>query len=481
MPEPSLKQKAAKGIFWGGFSSGLQQLLSALFGIVIARLLDNTDYGMYGVLAIFIAIASTLQDSGFVTALVNKRSVTQEDYNAVFWCSLSIGTSIYIIFFFCAPLIADFFNAPELIWLSRYVFLGFLMSSTSVVHNAYFLRNLMIKQRAMAQLPALILSGTIGIIMAYNGMSYWGIATQNLVYIATINLWYWYFSPWRPTFHIDFRPLKGIFGFSSKILVTSIFQQINNNLVSTILGAFYTKAEVGNYTQSSKWNYMGYNAIEGMISSVAQPVLREVADDPERQQNVFRKMLRFTSFLSFPAMFGLALIAKEFIIITITDKWISCVPILQILCVWGAFMPVISLYSRLILSKEKPNIFMWNSILLCVLQLIIMLLAYPYGIHVMLMLFVVLNIIWLGVWQYFIWQEIHLSLWNALKDTVPFAGIAAATMVATYYMTIEINNIYLMLITKIGLAVAIYSLIMWFSKVAIFKESLKYLSGRSKK
>lgn len=481
MPEPSLKQKAAKGIFWGGFSSGLQQLLSALFGIVIARLLDNTDYGMYGVLAIFIAIASTLQDSGFVTALVNKRNVTQEDYNAVFWCSLSIGTSIYIIFFFCAPLIADFFNAPELIWLSRYVFLGFLMSSTSVVHNAYFLRNLMIKQRAMAQLPALILSGTIGIIMAYNGMSYWGIATQNLVYIATINLWYWHFSPWRPTFRIDFRPLKGIFGFSSKILVTSIFQQINNNLVSTILGAFYTKAEVGNYTQSSKWNYMGYNAIEGMISSVAQPVLREVADDPERQQNVFRKMLRFTSFLSFPAMFGLALIAKEFIIITITDKWISCVPILQILCVWGAFMPVISLYSRLILSKEKPNIFMWNSILLCVLQLIIMLLAYPYGIHVMLMLFVVLNIIWLGVWQYFIWKEIRLSLWNALKDTVPFAGVATATMVATSYITIGISNIYLMLIAKIVLAIAIYSLIMWLSKVAIFKESIKYLSGRSKK
>lgn len=481
MPEPSLKQKAAKGIFWGGFSSGLQQLLSALFGIVIARLLDNTDYGMYGVLAIFIAIASTLQDSGFVTALVNKRNVTQEDYNAVFWCSLSIGTSIYIIFFFCAPLIADFFNAPELICLSRYVFLGFLMSSTSVVHNAYFLRNLMIKQRAMAQLPALILSGTIGIIMAYNGMSYWGIATQNLVYIATINLWYWHFSPWRPTFRIDFRPLKGIFGFSSKILVTSIFQQINNNLVSTILGAFYTKAEVGNYTQSSKWNYMGYNAIEGMISSVAQPVLREVADDPERQQNVFRKMLRFTSFLSFPAMFGLALIAKEFIIITITDKWISCVPILQILCVWGAFMPVISLYSRLILSKEKPNIFMWNSILLCVLQLIIMLLAYPYGIHIMLMLFVVLNIIWLGVWQYFIWKEIRLSLWNALKDTVPFAGVGTATMVATYYITIGISNIYLMLIAKIILAIAIYSLIMWLSKVAIFKESIKYLSGRSKK
>lgn len=481
MPEPSLKQKAAKGIFWGGFSSGLQQLLSALFGIVIARLLDNTDYGMYGVLAIFIAIASTLQDSGFVTALVNKRHVTQKDYNAVFWCSLSIGTSIYLIFFFCAPLIADFFKAPELIWLSRYVFLGFLMSSTSVVHNAYFLRNLMIKQRAMAQLPALVISGTIGIAMAYNGMSYWGIATQNLVYIAAINLWYWHFSPWRPTFHIDFRPLKDIFGFSSKILVTSIFQQINNNLVSTILGAFYTKAEVGNYTQSSKWNYMGYNAIEGMISSVAQPVLREVADDPGRQQNVFRKMLRFTSFLSFPAMFGLALIAKEFIIITITDKWVSCVPILQILCVWGAFMPVLSLYSRLILSKGKPDIFMWNSILLCVLQLTIMLLAYPYGIHVMLMLFVVLNVIWLGVWQYFIWKEIRLSLWNALKDTVPFAGIATATMVATYYITIEIGNIYLMLIAKIGLAIAIYSLAMWLSKAAIFKESIRYLTGRSRK
>ena len=124
---------------------------------------------------------------------------------------------------------------------------------------------------------------------------------------------------------------------------------------------------------------------------------------------------------------------------------------------------------------------MWNSILLCVLQLTIMLLAYPYGIHVMLMLFVVLNVIWLGVWQYFIWKEIRLSLWNALKDTVPFAGIATATMVATYYITIEIGNIYLMLIAKIGLAIAIYSLAMWLSKAAIFKESIRYLTGRSRK
>ena len=144
----------------------VQQLLTLLFGIILARLLNATDYGMVGVLSIFTAIAGSLQESGFTVALANKKQATDEDYNAVFWFSLLMGASMYTILFFCAPLIARFFNAPDLVPLSRVVFLGFLISSTGIAHNAYLFRNLMVKQKAMAQIPALILSGTVGVVLA---------------------------------------------------------------------------------------------------------------------------------------------------------------------------------------------------------------------------------------------------------------------------------------------------------------------------
>ncbi len=169
MGESSLKEKTAKGLFWGGFSNGAQQLLNLGFGIVLARLLDASDYGMIGMLAIFSAIAGTLQESGFTGALANKQKVSHEDYNAVFWFSTLTGVGIYILLFFCAPFIADFYNNPDLTPLARYVFLGFLISSTSTAHNAYLFRNLRVKQKTMAQLPHLLLSGTCAVLQPYTG------------------------------------------------------------------------------------------------------------------------------------------------------------------------------------------------------------------------------------------------------------------------------------------------------------------------
>ena len=412
----SLKEKTAKGLFWGGFSNGIQQLLNLFFGIFLARLLNADDYGMVGMLTIFIAVAGTLQESGFTNALTNKREVTHKDYNAVFWFSTLTGITMYILLFLSAPLIADFYDKPELVPLARYLFIGFLISSSATAHNAVLFKNLMVKQKAMSQIIALTLSGIIGVIMAFNGMTYWGIATQSVVYILVVTICFWHFSPWRPTLNIDFRPLKSMFGFSSKILVTNIFTQINNNIFSVLLGKFFSEAEVGYYTQANKWNTMGHSLITGMVSGVAQPVLTEVANDAGRQRNVFRKMLRFTAFISFPAMFGLALIAHELIVISVTDKWLDSVPILQLLCIWGAFLPILSLYSNLIISKGKSDIYMWNTIALGILQVIVILLAYPYGIHTMIVAFVTVNIVWMLVWHYFVWQQIRLSLWNALKE-----------------------------------------------------------------
>lgn len=480
MDDSTLKGKTAKGLFWGGLSNGVQQLLNLLFGIFLARILNAEDYGMVGMLTIFVVVAGSLQESGFTNALVNKKNASHRDFNAVFWFSTLLGFALYIILFFCAPLIADFYHKPQLVPLARFLFLSFLMSSTATAHNAVLFKRLMVKQKAIAQISGLTVSGIVGVTMAFNGMAYWGIATQSVINIMVTNALFWYFSPWRPTFHIDFRPLKEMFGFSSKILVTNIFIQTNNNIFSVLLGRLFSTSEVGFYTQANKWDSMGYSLIGNMVNGVAQPVLTSVSDDKERQRGVFRKMLRFTSFIAFPAMLGLALVANELIVIAVTDKWLPCVPFLQLLCIWGAFFPITTLYTNLIISKGKSNIYMWNTIILGALQLLTLLIVHPYGIEAMIIAFVAINVGWLLIWQYFVWRLIGLSLFSAVKDIFPFAVVALLTMAATYFITLCIGNIYLLFASKIIVAAAIYVVIMWLSHSVVFKESIEYLFKHNK-
>lgn len=475
MAEQSLKDKTAKGLLWGGLSNGVQQLLNLFFGIFLSRILDAEDYGMVGMLSIFSLIAGSLQESGFTAALANKRDVSHADYNAVFWFSTGLSACLYLLLFFCAPLIAEFYHTPELTALARYTFLGFFVASLGIAHSAYLFRNLMVKQKAMAVTLGLISSGTVGVTLACLGFAYWGIATQSIVYVGTINLCYWRCSPWRPTLSFDFRPLKGLVSFSSKLLVTNIFNHINNNLFTVILGKFYSGQEVGYFTQANKWSYMGHSLISGSVNSVAQPVLSSLSDERERQQRAFRKMLRFTAFLSFPAMLGLSLIAPELIVLTITDKWLPSAAILRLLCIGGAFIPLTNLYSNLVISKGKSNIYMWNTICLGVVQLVAMLLLYPYGVHGMIKVYVSINIGWLLVWHYFVWRQIRLPLLVALKDILPFALIATGVMAVTYYVTLGIANLYLLMAGKIILAGTLYTAVLWLSGSVTFKESLHYL------
>lgn len=480
MGEQSLKEKTARGLFWGGISNGVAQLLNLLFGIFLARLLTPADYGMVGMLSIFTLLAGTLQESGFIAALANKKEVRNEDYNAVFWFSSLTGLSLYILLFFCAPLIARFFHTPELVPLARYVFLSFFLSSLGIAQSAYLFRNLMVKEKAIMTVINQTSAGIVGVTMAYYGMSYWGIATQSIVNVGLATLGYWYFSPWRPTFKIDFSPLKGMIRFSSKLLVTNIFNQINNNIFSVILGKFYSSGDVGYYTQANKWNTMGYSFVSGMIQGVAQPVLSNVASEYERQQRIFRKMLRFTAFVSFPLMFGLSLISKQLIAIALTSKWLPSAMILQILCIGGAFIPINILYSNLLISKGKSNIYMWNNVCIGIIQLTTMLLLYPYGIQTMIITYVCINISWLFIWHFFVWKEIKLTLRSALKDILPFFIISAGVMLLTYYLTLSVENQYLLIVSKIMLAVFLYLLVMWASKSVVFRESLLFLFQKLK-
>ena len=286
MAEQTLKEKTAKGLFWGGLSNGVQQVLNLVFGLMLARILDASDYGMVGMLAIFSAIASTIQESGFTAALTNQKEIRHEDYNAVFWFSTLTGVLFYLILFFCAPLIAQFYDKPELIGLSRIVFLSFLFGGFGIASNAYMFKMLMVKEKAKIDIISLICSGTIGVILALNGFAYYGLAIQTTTYIGISSLLKLYFAPWKPTSQINFSPLKSMFGFGAKLILTNIFTQISNNVFSVVLGKFYTPQQLGFYSQGQKWMGMGHQLIGGMINGVAQPVLVQVMDDKERQVHV---------------------------------------------------------------------------------------------------------------------------------------------------------------------------------------------------
>ena len=476
----SLKEKTARGLFWGGISNSLYQLLGLFFGIFLARLLTPDDYGMIGMLTIFSAVANSIQESGFTQALTNRKDAGKDDYNAVFWFSLCTGGVLYLLLFFCAPLIANFYHTPALVPLARFLFLGFLISSAGTAHNAILFKNLMVKEKAKAMLTALTVSGTLGVIMAYYGMAYWGIATQNVVYIFTFNLLLWHYSPWRPTWSFHFQPIREMLPFSIKLLITNVFHFVNDNIFSVLLGRFYTKQEVGYYTQANKWTNMGHTLITGVVNSVSQPIMVEAGANPDRQRKVFRKMLRFTAFISFPLMFGLALIAPEFITIAITDKWLPSAAIMQILCIWGAFLPINYIYTNQLISKGKSNVYMWNTIIQNLVQLLVLLLTVSYGIYVMAAIYVTINILWLFVWHYFVWQLIRITLWNVMKDITPYLSITAISLTAGYFAAKAFSNIYICLINKIVVTALVYIIILWSSKSVIFHESINFLLKRRK-
>nr|WP_262918876.1 lipopolysaccharide biosynthesis protein [Bacteroides sp. ET71] len=470
----SLKEKTARGLFWGGISNGVQQLLNLLFGIFLARLLTPDDYGMVAVLSIFSLVASSLQESGFTAALVNKKDAGHCDYNAVFWFNVGLGTCLYWLLFWASPFIARFYGNPELTPLARYSFLGFWVSSCGIAHNAYLFRHLMTRQKAIASMLSLFVSGCTGVTLAYCGFAYWGIATQTLVYISVQTACYWYFSPWRPTFRFDFSPLRQMFGFSFKLLLTNIFNHLNNSLLSIVLGKLYSEREVGYYSQGNKWSGMGQLCILGMINGVAQPVLAGVSDDAERQRRVFRKLLRFVAFVSFPALLGLALVAQELTVIAVTDKWLPSVPFLQMMCVSGAFVPIVGLYQQFIISQGRSDVFMWNIILSGLVLLACVLLAHPWGIKAIVWAYVVVCVGWLPVWHRLAWRGKGLSWWLALRDMAPYAVVSVGVMLITHILTVSVDNIYLRLSVKIAIAVLLYIGIMWVAGVSTLREAWGY-------
>ena len=473
-----LKEKAAKGFLWGGLNNGAVQVLGALFGIFLLRLLSPSDYGKIAMLTVFANLASTLQESGFMAALCNLKNPTHRDYNAVFWFNIMMGGSLYVLLYLCAPLIADFYHDADLLWLSRYMFLGFFITSFGTVQRAWLFRNMMNKQTCIIAIVSLVVSNVVGILMAWLGYAFWGLATQSLLFVSCMVLMNWYYSPWRPSLHIDLRPAWQMFGFSSRLLLTNVVNTLSSNAFSFLLGKFYGAHSAGVYGNARKWDDMCSSSINGMLTGVAQPVMAQVRDNRERSRQVFRKMLRFVSFVSFPCMFGIGLISREFLLIFTGPKWEESAYLLSLLSIYGAVFPLLTLYGQMVISQGKSNINMYSTMALSSLILLGLVLLHSYGLYVMVFYFIGINVAWLFVWQYFAYRLIGLRLWEALSDVLPFLLLSAACMALTWWITRPIESLWLLLVAKVVLAAVFYVTAIWISGARIMRESVDYLLHR---
>lgn len=473
-----LKEKAARGFLWGGLNNGAVQVLGALFGIFLLRLLSPSDYGKIAMLTVFANLASTLQESGFMAALCNLKNPTHRDYNAVFWFNIMMGGSLYLLLYLCAPLIADFYHDADLLWLSRYMFLGFFITSFGTVQRAWLFRNMMNKQTCIIAIVSLVVSNVVGILMAWLGYAFWGLATQSLLFVSCMVLMNWYYSPWRPSLHIDLRPAWQMFGFSSRLLLTNVVNTLSSNAFSFLLGKFYGAHSAGVYGNARKWDDMCSSSINGMLTGVAQPVMAQVRDNRERSRQVFRKMLRFVSFVSFPCMFGIGLISREFLLIFTGPKWEESAYLLSLLSIYGAVFPLLTLYGQMVISQGRSNINMYSTMALSSLILLGLVLLHSYGLYVMVFYFIGINVAWLFVWQYFAYRLIGLRLREALSDVLPFLLLSAACMALTWWITRPIESLWLLLVAKVVLAAVFYVTAIWISGARIMRESVDYLLHR---
>ena len=463
-------------MLWGGLNSGIQQLVGLAFGIVLGRLLSPSDYGMMAMISIFSLVATALQDSGFRTALTNIEHPKHEDYNSVFWFNIIMASSLYVILFLAAPLIGEYYHTPRVVPLCRYAFLSIVIASFGTAQSAYLFKHLRAKQQAEAGALAVILSSMTGVGMAFAGMAYWSLATQGLVYVGINTLLQWHFSPWRPSIHgITFAPVRRMFRFSCKILATTIMTHVNNNVLNILLGHYFTPRDTGNYNQAYQWNTKCYSLVQSMVAQVAQPVLVSLNGEEGRQKDVFRKMMRFTAFITFPLLFGFGLVAKEFIVTAIGEKWLASAQLIQILCLSGATMPLSTLFSNMIISKGRSGTFFWCTFTLGLVQIATMIMIWPMGIRTMVIAYTLLNTSWLLVWLFFVRRLIGYGYWMFFCDVMPFALAAAGVMGVAYVATMPLSNLIALLISRFIIAVVLYYAVMKIARVKILAECERFV------
>jgi len=478
MPEESLKQKTAKSVAWSALNSGTTQLLNLVLGIFLARLLTPSDYGIVGVLSIFTMLAGNIQTCGFAHALINLKVDRLEDYNAVFWFNVITGAVLYGVLYCSAPLIARFFHQPCLVEVSRTLFLVFFISSFGIAHIGYMNKRLMNRETAIVCIIALTVSGAVGIMLAWMGKSYWSLVFQQLTYAVLITAGRYCYCPRLVSLHIDFSPLRSFFGFGMRIMLTNIANTLSNNVLTFIMGRLFPIHDVGNFSQANKWSTLASTTVYSTVDQIVQPVMVKAGGDVQRRKRVLRKLLRMTAFCAFPSMLGLALVSREFILVTIGPKWLDAVMLLRILCCAGAVIPIHHVYQNFMASIGRSDIYLYTNIALIFTQIAAVLLASSHGIQTMVATYVVVMLSWTLVWHAMAHRVIRLSVKDLLSDLLPIVVVTVAMVCVTWAVTRGIDHVVLKLCVRVVVAAVFYVSVMWLTRNDILMDIIAFVKER---
>ena len=456
----TLKDKAIKGASWSLAGHIIQSISSFIIGIILARLLTPAEYGLVGMAGVFIFVTYVFVDSGFSTALIQRPVCTNADYSTVFYINLVISLFFFILLYFTAGLIADFYSEPELVSIIRALAFLIILYALSIVHRSIITRKINFKLLNLIQITSQIASGIIGIILAYKGYGVWSLVWKTLLNQLFVNLQFWIFNKWYPTFEFSLRSLRQMFSFSSKLLATGIINKIYEQLYNLIIGKFFSARELGLYTRANQFKNLPSQSLSGAIMSVSFPVFAQVQNDPVRLKHIAKKIIKATMFVNITAMLGMAAISKYLIVALVGMKWIDATVYLQLLCIVGLFYPLHPINLNIITALGRSDLFLRLEIIKKLLAVPVILIGILTSVKIMIIGMIVTSIAAIFINSYYTKKLIDYGIKEQFSDISGslLAGIIMSIIVfiiGFLFSTIESKILLLTFQVLTGIVVTI--------------------------
>ena len=455
----SLKQKTAKGVLWSGVEQLSVQIIQFVLGLVMARLLSPHDYGLVGMILVFTSIAETFVNSGFSNALIRKQNKTEVDYSTAFYFNIVVGLVAYFILFFLSPLIARFYNEPLLESLTKAVSINVFINSLGIVQRARYSIKVDFKTQAKATTISVLISGIIGLWMAYSGYGVWAIVWQSVIRNALNVVLLWLFAKWLPMLQFSWASFREMWSFGYKLLLSGLIDRIYSNIYQLIIGKVFSAVDLGNYTRANQFASFPSSNINSIISRVTYPILSSIQDDDVRLERVYRKYWRLSAFVVFPLMVGLSALSEPLILYILTDKWSAAIILLQIICFNMMWYPIHAINLNLLQVKGRSDLFLKLEIIKKFIGVSILCITVPIGLVAMCIGGIFSSILCLAVNTHYTGKLINVGFWLQIRDLLPILLLSLAMGVVVLLSVWFISSNLLKLIVGVIVGVIFYILV----------------------
>jgi O-antigen/teichoic acid export membrane protein len=428
----SLKEKTFTALGWSFFDNFANQGIQFVVGIILARLLTPREFGLIGMIVIFIGLSESFVNSGFSQALIRRRRCSEEDYSTVFYFNVAAGILLYLTLFFLAGSIGRFYREPNLVGLIRVLGLGVVISSLGLTQRAILTRNINFKLLARISIISSLISGSVGVGMAYCGWGVWSLVSktlsQNFVIVGL--LWIW--NKWKPVFTFSVSAFREMFSFGSKLLLSGLINTFHINVYYLIIGKYFSAVTLGYYTRADQFKSVPSSILTEVVGRVAFPVLASVQDDEARLKSGYKKLIKCTTLVSFVCMMGMAAVAEPMIRVLIGDKWVFSVPYLQLLCFSGMLYPLHALNLDMLNVKGRSDLFLRLEIIKQILLVPTIITGIFLGIKLMIAAMILTSIIAYFLNSYWSGAMVGYSPREQIIDIMPSFIIAAAMGICVF-------------------------------------------------